>query len=112
MGAARSICVSCGVLEIEKSQGALIHAGSRFATHDSLERERRMIAMVNDGIDPYSRLGGTHEFQAAESLRDERKRAVQQILNSRDFAVNLRGAAGTGNTATLKEINRGLLDAG
>ena len=67
-----------------------------------------MIAMVNHGIDRCARLGGTHEFRPAEHLRNEQKRAVQQILDSRDFAVNLRGAAGTGKTAALQEIDRGL----
>ena len=71
-----------------------------------------MVAMVNHGIDQYGRLGGTHEFRPAEHLRDEQKRAVQQILDSRDFAINLRGAAGTGKTATLQEIDRGLREAG
>ena len=101
-----------GVLEIEKSQGAVIHADDRLATHESLDREQRMVAMVNRGIEQYARLGGTHEFRPAEHLRDEQKRAVQQILDSRDFAVNLRGAAGTGKTATLQEIDRGLREAG
>jgi ATP-dependent exoDNAse (exonuclease V) alpha subunit len=36
----------------------------------------------------------------------------QQILDSRDFAINLRGAAGTGKTATLQEIKRGLRESG
>jgi conjugative relaxase-like TrwC/TraI family protein len=101
-----------GALEIEKSQGAVIHAGDRLATHESLDREQRMVAMVNHGIDEYARLGGTHEFHPSERLRDEQKRAVQQILDSRDFAINLRGAAGTGKTATLQEIDRGLREAG
>ena len=101
-----------GALEIEKSQGAVIHAGDRLATHESLDREQRMIAMVNHGIEQYGRLGGTHEFHPAEHLRNEQKRAVQQILDSRDFAVNLRGAAGTGKTATLQEIDRGLRESG
>lgn len=101
-----------GALEIEKSQGAVIHAGDRLATHESLDREQRMVAMVNHGIDQYARLGGTCEFQPSERLRDEQKRAVQQILDSRDFAVNLRGAAGTGKTATLQEIDRGLRESG
>ncbi|HEV2323450.1 MAG TPA: MobF family relaxase [Terracidiphilus sp.] len=101
-----------GALEIDKSQGTIIHAGDRLATLDSLDREQRMIAMVNHGIDRYARLGGTHEFQPSERLRDEQRRAVQQVLNSRDFAINLRGAAGTGKTATLQEIDRGLHEAG
>ena len=71
-----------------------------------------MVAMVNHGIERYGRLGGTHEFKPAEHLGDEQKRAVEQILDSRDFAINLRGAAGTGKTATLQEIDRGLREAG
>jgi conjugative relaxase-like TrwC/TraI family protein len=101
-----------GALEIEKSQGAVIHAGDRLATHESLDREQRMVAMVNHGIDQYARLGGRHEFQPSEHLRDEQRRAVQQVLDSRDFAINLHGAAGTGKTATLKEIDRGLRESG
>jgi AAA domain-containing protein len=34
------------------------------------------------------------------------------ILSSRDQAVNMRGAVGTGQTATLKELRRGLAEAG
>ena len=34
------------------------------------------------------------------------------LLDSRDLAVNLRGAAGTGKTATLQELRRGLREAG
>lgn len=101
-----------GVLEIEKSQGTIIYAGDRLATQESLGREQRMIATVNHGIDWYARLGGTHEFQPSDRLRDEQKRAVQQVLDSRDFAINLRGAAGTGKTATLREIDRGLTESG
>jgi conjugative relaxase-like TrwC/TraI family protein len=101
-----------GALEIEKSEGTVIHAGDRLATHDSLDREQRMVAMVNHGIDQYAQLGGTHEFHPSERQRDEQKRAVQQILDSRDFAINLRGAAGTGKTATLQEIDRGLRESG
>jgi conjugative relaxase-like TrwC/TraI family protein len=101
-----------GALEIEKSQGTVIHAGDRLATHESLDREQRMVAMVNHGIDQYARLGGTHEFYPSDCLRDEQRRAVQEILDSRDFAINLRGAAGTGKTATLQEIDRGLRESG
>ena len=34
------------------------------------------------------------------------------MLGSRDLAINVRGAAGTGKTATLREIDRGLREAG
>lgn len=95
-----------GVLEIEKSQGTFIHSGDRLATRESLERERQIIAIVDRGVGQYARLGGTVEFEPREPLRDEQKRAVLQVLDSHDFAMNLRGAAGTGKTATLQEIER------
>lgn len=101
-----------GALEIEKSQGAIIHAGNRVTTCENLELEQRMIATINHGIARYGRLGGAREFHPDERLRNEQKCAVQQILDSSDFAINLRGAAGTGKTATLQEINRGLRETG
>jgi len=101
-----------GTLELEQSQGVLIRAGNNLATRESLEREQRMIATVDGGIGRYERLGGKRKFSPSERLREEQRRAVHQILNSQDFAVNLRGAAGTGKTATLTEIARGLRDAG
>ena len=101
-----------GALELEQSHGSLIRAGDNLATRDSLEREQRMIASVDRGIGPYERLGGEREFHPSEHLREEQQRAAHQVLDSRDFAINLRGAAGTGKTATLHEIDRGLHDAG
>lgn len=71
-----------------------------------------MVAMVNGGIGQYGRLGDTLEFEPTQHLSDEQKCAVQQILDSRDFAINLRGGAGTGKTATLQEVDRGLRVSG
>ena len=82
------------------------------ATRESLDREQKIIATIDRGIGRYERLGGDRVFQPSEHLREEQKQAVQRILDSRDFAINLRGAAGTGKTATLQEIDRGLRDAG
>ena len=101
-----------GALELEQSQGALIRAGNNLATRESLEREQRIIATVDRGIGRYERLGGERKVNPSERLREEQQRAVHQVLNSQDFAVNLRGAAGTGKTATLTEIARGLREAG
>ena len=101
-----------GELELEQSQGSLIRAGDNLATRDSLEREQRMIATVDRGIGRFERLGGEREFHPSERLREEQQRAAHQVLDSRDLAINLRGAAGTGKTATLHEIDRGLHDAG
>jgi conjugative relaxase-like TrwC/TraI family protein len=101
-----------GALELEQSQGTLIRAGNNLATRESLEREQRMITTVDGGVGRFDRLGGQHELHPSERLREEQQRAVYQVLDSRDLAINLRGAAGTGKTATLHEIDRGLRDAG
>jgi ATP-dependent exoDNAse (exonuclease V) alpha subunit len=45
-------------------------------------------------------------------LNPEQKQVVEFVLNSRDKAVNISGAAGTGKTATLQELHRGLVEAG
>jgi len=82
------------------------------ATAGSLRREREMIDLVNRGIGRFERLGADHPFVASDRLRSEQNESVEFILNSRDRAVNLRGAAGTGKTATLQELKRGLDEAG
>jgi conjugative relaxase-like TrwC/TraI family protein len=102
----------CGALELEQLQGTLIRAGNNLATRESLEREQRMIAMVDRGVGRFDRLGRNIDFRPSDRLRDEQQRAVCQVLDSRDLVINLRGAAGTGKTATLHEIDRGLHDAG
>jgi ATP-dependent exoDNAse (exonuclease V) alpha subunit len=71
-----------------------------------------MIAVVNRGLDRYDRLGKVRDFELSDHLRPEQKRAVEAVLDSRDLTVNVRGAAGTGKTATLREIDRGLREAG
>jgi hypothetical protein len=101
-----------GSYEFEVSQGKLIQVGGNVATQTSLERERSMVAVVDQGIHRYPALGGNDYFEPKANLRLEQRHAVETILSSQDFAVNLRGAAGTGKTATLQEIDRGLHAAG
>ena len=101
-----------GVLRLEESSGAILRAGHQVATRESLDRERQMIAAINRGIGAFDRLGGDHAFLASDRLRPEQQHAVHQVLASRDGAVSLRGAAGTGKTATLQELHRGLAEGG
>jgi conjugative relaxase-like TrwC/TraI family protein len=95
----------------EIARGAMLAARGEVATRESLERERQMVATVNDGVDKYPRLGRSGDFVLSDHLRAEQKIAVQAVLDSRDLAVNLRGAAGTGKTATLQELRRGLTES-
>jgi conjugative relaxase-like TrwC/TraI family protein len=100
-----------GLLQVEESAGRLLRCGTEIATRESLDRERQMIRAVNGGMGRFEPLGnGT--FIASDRLRPEQKQALEFVLESRDGAVNIRGAAGTGKTATLQELNRGLREAG
>ena len=101
-----------GKLLLEESTGRILQAGKEVATRQSLDRERNMIDRVNRGIGEFQRLGGQHEFVVSPRLRPEQKRAINFVLDSRDLAVNIRGAAGTGKTATLEELRRGLEESG
>ncbi len=101
-----------GSLSLERAKGTLIAAGDEIATHASLQRERDMIAVVNQGTDRYDRLSKGCDFEPSDNLRPEQRRAIEAVLDSRDLAINIRGAAGTGKTATLRELDRGLREAG
>ena len=90
----------------------MLRCGTEIATRESLERERQMIKGVNSGMGRFEPLGGNCGFIAADRLRAEQKEALEFVLTSRDAAVNIRGAAGTGKSATLQEHNRGLTEVG
>ena len=101
-----------GEFSLEESTGRILQAGKEVATRESLDRERDMIERINRGIGQFERLGGQHEFADSAFLRPEQKQAIEFVLNSHDLAVNIRGAAGTGKTATLQELQRGLEESG
>jgi conjugative relaxase-like TrwC/TraI family protein len=101
-----------GEFALAESNGDILRAGKEVATRESLDRERDMIERINRGIGQFDRLGGQHEFAASAFLRPEQKQVIEFVLNSRDLTVNIRGAAGTGKTATLEELKRGLEESG
>jgi conjugative relaxase-like TrwC/TraI family protein len=99
-------------LAMEESTGAILRHENEIATHASLQRERDMIDFINRGIGACGRLGGSFRFEPATRLNPEQKQVVEFVLDSRDRTVNIRGAAGTGKTATLQELRRGLIESG
>jgi conjugative relaxase-like TrwC/TraI family protein len=101
-----------GELGVQESVGRILRSGREVATEASLERERSMIAAINRGVGGFDPLGRGRFFIASDSLRPEQKNAVEFLLRSRDRAVSISGAAGTGKTATLRELLRGLNEAG
>jgi conjugative relaxase-like TrwC/TraI family protein len=100
-----------GTLILQESSGAILRDRNEIAIVSSLQREREMVDFVNRGIGRCQRLGGDNQFVTSDRLRPEQKRAIEFVLDSRDRAVNIRGAAGTGKTATLQELLRGITEA-
>jgi conjugative relaxase-like TrwC/TraI family protein len=100
-----------GELALQESTRTVIRSGSEVATKESLSRERSMIEAVNRGIGSFEPLGRA-SFKPSDQLRPEQREAVTFILDSRDRAVSLTGAAGTGKTAALQELHRGMKEAG
>jgi conjugative relaxase-like TrwC/TraI family protein len=101
-----------GELSVQESAGRVLRSGRDIATKTSLEREQEMIATVNRGLGGFEPLVCAHTFVISDRLRPEQKDAVEFVLRSCDLAVSISGAAGTGKTATLKELRRGLMEAG
>jgi conjugative relaxase-like TrwC/TraI family protein len=101
-----------GELALQESDGRLLRNSNEIATRESLKRERSMITAVNRDLGSFEALGGGHAFTVSEYLRPEQKQAVEFVLQSRDRAVGISGAAGTGKTATLQELRRELIEAG
>jgi len=97
-----------GELSLQEGRGEILRAGQEVATRESLKRERGMITRINRGIGQFEPLGTQHNFAVSEQLRPEQKVAVEFVLDSRDLAVNVRGAAGTGKTAILEEVRAAL----
>ena len=100
-----------GALLAEVATGGMLTARGEVATQETLQRERAMKAAINDGVAKYAPLGKGQAFVVADALRPEQKEAVLKALANRDFALNLSGAAGTGKTYALKELDRGLREA-
>jgi conjugative relaxase-like TrwC/TraI family protein len=101
-----------GELSVQEVAGRVLRSGREVATETSLERERNMIAAINCGTGEFEPLIGAHPFVASDCLRPEQKNTVEFVLQSRDRVVSISGAAGTGKTATLQELRRGLMEAG
>jgi conjugative relaxase-like TrwC/TraI family protein len=99
-------------LSLQESAGSVLRNGNEIATTASLKREREIIDCINRGIGGFETMGGRSSFVISDRLNPEQKHVIEFVLGARDRAVNINGAAGTGKTATLQELNRGLQEAG
>jgi conjugative relaxase-like TrwC/TraI family protein len=100
-----------GSFALQEGSGEVLRSGRDIATRETLERERDMISRIDRGIGRFRQLGNDG-IELSSQLRPEQLKAVQFVLGSRDLAVNIRGAAGTGKTATLQELHRAFNESG
>jgi conjugative relaxase-like TrwC/TraI family protein len=100
------------LLAVQESLGMVLRNGNEVATKTSLQREKEMIACINRGVSGCERLDKTNRYIPSDRLNPEQNRVVKFVLDSGDRIVNIRGAAGTGKTATLRELRRAILESG
>ncbi|MBZ0090873.1 MAG: AAA family ATPase, partial [Sulfuricellaceae bacterium] len=78
-----------------------------FATRSGLRQERWAVEFIRKTNDRFVKLGRP-DAAAIAGLSAEQRRAVGELLASRDQVVCLRGAAGAGKTTTLKALHHSL----
>jgi conjugative relaxase-like TrwC/TraI family protein len=83
---------------------------SECCTRQGLELEEWAVKYVDATKDSGPALNS--RFVPAEHLSDEQKQAVAAILGTGDRVFSFRGVAGAGKTTTLREVQRGLKEAG
>ena len=83
---------------------------SECCTRQGLRLEQQAVKYVNDTRNTCPALNP--RFVPAAHLSEEQKQAVTSILSTRDRVFSFRGVAGSGKTTTLREVQRGLSEAG
>ena len=83
---------------------------SECCTRQGLQLEQRAVKYVNATKNTCPALNS--RFVPAAHLSQEQKEAVASILSTRDRVFGFRGVAGAGKTTTLREVQRGLSEAG
>jgi len=97
-----------GEVALKQSAGTILRRDNEIATAESLQRERRTVQAINEGVGIFEMLGGSHDFVGSDRLRPEQKRAIDFVLRSRDFAMNISGAAGPGKQRRSRNCGEGL----
>jgi conjugative relaxase-like TrwC/TraI family protein len=95
--------VSLAQLETElASRTELVIRDDLLATKTGLAEERRILELVNQGVEQCRPLRASH--RSRKQLSDEQNTALTTLLESPDRMMSLRGAAGTGKTEVLHEF--------
>lgn len=81
-----------------------------YVTPHEIRRERWVLAAVSEETGRFSPLAVPQP--GSVTLSESQDKAVRSILDCRDRVANLRGAAGTGKTTVLQELDRALQASG
>ena len=82
-----------------------------YVTRRGLALESEAVQLANAGLDIFEPLGNIEKVDT-DNLSEVQKDAVKGILECRDFACLLRGAAGSGKTTALQPVHSGLIASG
>ena len=91
--------------------GSKHSAGRLFTTAGTIQAEKEIIRSVQEGQGKAPQLMSIQDVipltEAREQLNSTQRKAIEQILTSRDQIQGLQGSAGSGKTSTLSAIRHG-----
>lgn len=97
--------------EFREVNGSKHSAGRHFTTVGTIQAEKEIIRSVRDGQGRAPQLMSIQDAipltEAHQRLNETQRKAIEQILTSRDQIQGLQGSAGSGKTSTLAAIREG-----
>jgi conjugative relaxase-like TrwC/TraI family protein len=97
--------------EFREVNGSKHSAGRHFTTAGTIQAEKEIIHSVREGQGRAPQLMSIQDAipltDAHERLNETQRKAIEQILTSRDQVQGLQGSAGSGKTSTLAAIRQG-----
>ncbi len=97
--------------EFREVSGSKHSAGRHFTTAGTIQAEKEIIQSVKKGQGQAPQLMSIQDAipltESHERLNDTQRKAIEQILTSRDQVQGLQGSAGSGKTSTLAAIRQG-----
>jgi len=95
---------------------ALNRTPSIFAVNEGMVTSRELVRLEEDFVRLAMQRTATegainYHFAPDPKLSAEQRRAVTKLMQSNSFITLLRGAAGTGKTVALREVQRGVIEA-
>lgn len=100
--------------DLEQRQGLITKETKKakfFTTKEALAEEKQLIQSTRKGRNNFAAINPMYQPQNKE-MSEEQKAAVQHTLSSKDLITAVTGGAGTGKTWSVKEIAKGIEQAG